>query len=113
LCLCGDVSEPGFDRFTQCGIIPDFDIPSAYIDENSRQLRLVNSATTDDHCMHLIGYYEDHGQYWFVLKDSGAGAYDGTFKGYRFVTADYIKLKMMNILVYKEAARPVLDRIIK
>jgi bleomycin hydrolase len=113
LCICGDVSEPGFDRISQCGMIPTFDIPSAYIDENAREMRLTNGSTTDDHCMHLIGYQEKDGVYWFVLKDSGSGAFDGKQKGYRFVSADYIKLKMMNVLVYKEGGRPVLDKIIK
>jgi bleomycin hydrolase len=113
ICICGDVSEPGFDRYTQCGIIPTFDIPSFCIDENARELRLTNASTTDDHCMHLIGYYKDKGTYWYVLKDSGAGAFDGEFKGYRFVSEDYIRLKMMNILLYKEGARPILDGIIK
>jgi bleomycin hydrolase len=113
LCICGDVSEPGFDRYTQCGIIPTFDIPSAYIDESAREFRLANSSTTDDHCMHLIGYQEVDGQYWFLLKDSSAGAYDGKYKGYRFVSSDYIRLKMMNVMVHKDGARVVLDNIIK
>jgi bleomycin hydrolase len=113
LCICGDVSEPGFDRYTQCGIIPTFDIPSQYIDENARQMRFENSTTTDDHCMHLIGYTQVDGKYWFLLKDSSSGAFDGKYKGYRFVSEDYVKLKMMNLLVYKEGGRPVLDKIIK
>lgn len=113
ICICGDVSEPGFDRYSQCGIIPSFDIPTGYIDESSRELRLLSQSTTDDHCMHLIGFLKDGDQTWFVLKDSGAGAFDGTWKGYRFVREDYVKLKMMNILLHKEAARVVLDRIIK
>ncbi len=113
LCMCGDVSEPGFDKNTQTGIIPSFDIPSEYIDENAREVRLVNESTTDDHCMHLIGYKEIDGKFWFVLKDSGAGAFDGQQKGYRFVSEDYVKLKMMNLLVYKVAARATLDKIIK
>jgi hypothetical protein len=61
----------------------------------------------------LIGYLVVNGKYWFLLKDSGAGAFDGKFKGYRFVNEDYVKLKMMNVMVYKEGARPVLDKIIK
>jgi len=113
LCICGDVSEPGFDRTTQTGLIPTFDIPSDYIDENARQMRLVNESTTDDHCMHLIGYQVIDGKTWFVLKDSSAGAFDGKQKGYRFVSEDYVKLKMMNVLVYKMGAKPILDKIIK
>jgi hypothetical protein len=47
------------------------------------------------------------------LKDSGSGAYDGKFKGYRFISEDYVRLKMMNILVHKLGAKPILDKIIK
>jgi bleomycin hydrolase len=112
-CLCGDVSEPGYDRNTQCGIIPTFDIPSASIDENARELRFTNATTTDDHCMHLVGYYIRDGKFWYLLKDSGSGGWDGPNRGYRFVSEDYVKMKMMNILIYKEGARGVLDKIIK
>lgn len=113
MCLCGDVSEAGFDRQTHCGIIPTFDIPPAYIDDNARQMRLSNASTTDDHCMQLVGYTEKDGGYWYLLKDSGAGAFDGTERGYRFVSEDYIRLKMMNVLVHKYGGKPVLDKIIK
>jgi bleomycin hydrolase len=112
-CICGDVSEPGYDRTTQCGIIPTFDIPSEYINADAREMRFINGSTTDDHCMHLVGYYIKDGKYWFLLKDSGSGGWDGPNRGYRFVNEDYVKLKMMNLMVYKEGARTVLDKIIK
>jgi len=113
LCICGDVSEPGFDRYSEVGVIPAFDIPSAYIDENAREMRLQNNSTTDDHCMHLTGYYQDGDVMWYLVKDSGAGGFDGENKGYRFLHEDYIRLKMMNIMVHKEGATQVLNKIIK
>ncbi len=113
LCLCGDVSEAGFDQSTQCFVVPSFDIPSEYIDENARQMRLSNESTTDDHCMLLIGYYPTSTMNWYLLKDSGAGAFHGTQDGYRFVTEDYIRLKMMNVLLHKLGGKPILDKIIK
>jgi len=111
--LCGDVSEPGHDKYAEVSIIPTFDIPSEYIDESARQLRLTNKATTDDHCIHLVGYLKKGDDLWFLIKDSGSGAQDGPNKGYRFFHEDYVKLKMMNVLVHKEAASDVLDEIIK
>ena len=111
--ICGDVSEPGHDKYKEASIIPTFDIPSFYIDESSREYRLENRSTTDDHCIHVVGYYIDEDEHWFLIKDSGSGAFDGPHKGYRFFHPDYVKLKMMNILVHKEAAREVLDDIIK
>jgi bleomycin hydrolase len=111
--LCGDVSEPGIIKEKQVAVVPTFDIPSEYISDDSRQLRLSNGTTTDDHCIHLIGYLEKDGKFWFLTKDSGAGAFDGKYPGYKYLSEDYVKLKMMNLLLYKYGAKNVLDKIIK
>lgn len=113
ICLCGDVSEPGHNSMQEVAIIPDFDIPSEYINASSRELRLNNSSTTDDHCIQIVGYQETEIGTWFLIKDSGSGAFDGANKGYRFFHEDYIRLKMMNVMMNKDAARKVLDKIIK
>jgi bleomycin hydrolase len=113
VCICGDVSEPGHDRFTEVAVVPDFDIPAEYINEHSREKRLQDGSTTDDHCIHVVGYTEYNGETWYLIKDSGSGAFDGPNKGYRFYHHDYIRLKMMNFLMYKYAAKEVLDKIIK
>ena len=113
VCICGDISEPGYDRWTEVGIIPAFDIPSDYIDQTSREMRLKNGTTTDDHCIHIVGMQDVEGDRWYMIKDSGSGGFDGPNKGYRFMHEDYVKLKMMNIMVYKYAGKRVLDEIIK
>lgn len=112
VCICGDISEPGIDAFNEAAYIPSFDIPQDYINDDSRELRLQNGSTTDDHCMHAVGWYYDGKHYWFLFKDSNAGAYDGPNKGYRFFRDDFVKLKMMNLMIHKEGA-PILDKIIK
>ncbi len=111
--ICGDVSEPGYDQIVEVGVIPSFDIPSEYINEDSRQLRLSNGSTTDDHCIHIVGYNKVGDVYWYLIKDSGSGGFDGRNKGYRFYHEDYIKLKMMNIMINYDAAKLLLDNIIK
>ncbi|MEA3448472.1 MAG: C1 family peptidase [Bacteroidota bacterium] len=113
ICICGDVSEPGYDSQAEVAIVPDFDIPPAHINASSRELRLYNEATTDDHCIHIVGYQESDDGMWYLIKDSGAGGFDGQHKGYRFFHEDYIRLKMMNIMLHKDAARDVLNKIIK
>lgn len=113
ICICGDISEPGYDNQTQVAVIPSFDIPISSIDDNSRQFRLSNGTTTDDHCIHMVGYYEKNEEDWYMIKDSNGGAFDGACKGYRFFREDFVKLKMMNIMVYKEAGKSILDKIIK
>lgn len=110
----GDVSEPGFDRVTQCAVIPDFDIPSAYINDNARQLRFSNRTTTDDHGMHLVGYLEKDGKDWYLIKDSGSGSRNndpeaGEF-GYYFFSEDYVKLKMMDFMVHRDAVKDLLKK---
>lgn len=110
----GDVSEPGLDRTTQCAVIPDFDIPSAFINDEARQFRFSNQTTTDDHGMHLVGYLEKDGKDWYLIKDSGSGSRnnDPAAKefGYYFFSEEYVKLKMMDFMVHKDAVKDLLAR---
>ena len=55
----GDVSESGYSSKYDIAMVPSFDIPSQYIDENARQFRFSNGTTTDDHAIHLIGYKDE------------------------------------------------------
>lgn len=113
ICICGDISEPGYNSENGAAIIPSFDIPSSAIDAHAREYRLENGSTTDDHCIHLVGYTVYKNQKWFLAKDSGAGGFDCPVKGYRYLHEDFVKLKMMNTLMHGDAARPILDRLIK
>jgi bleomycin hydrolase len=113
VCVCGDVSEPGYDKYTKCGFIPTFDIPSEYINEDSREYRLNNQTTFDDHCLHIVGIQQVDGKTWFMIKDSGSGGFDASPRGYRFINEDYFRLKIITVMVYKTAAKKVLDKIIK
>src|SRR5665647_3469892 len=113
----GDVSESGFSRETNCALIPDYDIPSAYINEDARQFRFSNETTTDDHGMQLIGYLENYkgtGKDWFLIKDSSSGSRNvGSTNpnfGYYFFHEDYIKLKMMGFTVHKDAVKDLLKK---
>ncbi|QGY45111.1 peptidase C1 [Maribellus comscasis] len=111
----GDVSETGFSRETNCAIIPDYDIPSEYINEDARQFRFSNGTTTDDHGMHLIGILENYkgaGKDWYLIKDSSSGSRnvgeDNPNFGYYFFSEDYIKLKMMDFTIHKDAVQEIL-----
>lgn len=110
----GDVSEPGLDRATQCAVIPDFDIPSGYINDDARQFRFTNHTTTDDHGMHIVGYTEKDDKDWYMLKDSGAGSKNNDPAarewGYYFFSEDYVKLKMMDFMVHRDAVKDVLSK---
>jgi len=90
-------------------MIPSFDIPSAAIDDSARQFRFGNNTTTDDHGVHLIGTKEAKGQTWFLIKDSGSSSFNKDPKGYYFLTEDYIKLKMMDFMVHKDAVKGFIE----
>jgi bleomycin hydrolase len=107
--LGGDVSEPGKNAQKKVFMIPTFDIPADYIDDNARQYRFSNGSTTDDHGVHLIGYKEANGKDWFLIKDSGSSAFNADPKGYYFLTEDYVKLKMMDFMVHKDAVKGFID----
>jgi bleomycin hydrolase len=108
----GDVSEPGFSRTTQAAMIPSFDIPSAYINDDARQFRFTNETTTDDHGIHIVGYCERDGKDWYLIKDSGSGSRNGDSNapefGYYFFHEDYVKLKMMGFTIHKDAVKDIL-----
>jgi bleomycin hydrolase len=106
----GDVSEAGYDSWHKAGVIPTFDIPSEYIDENARQFRFSNETTTDDHGIHLVGYKEKDGVDWYLIKDSGAGSRNTGDKGYYFYHEDYVKLKIMDFMVHKDAVKDLLEK---
>ena len=110
----GDVSETGFDAWNQVAVVPTYDIPGEYIDESARMMRFANGSTTDDHGMHLVGYLEKDGKDWYLVKDSGAGSRncgkDSKNFGYYFMHEDYVKLKMMGILVHRDQVSDLLKR---
>jgi len=107
--LGGDVSEPGKNAEKKVFMVPTFDIPPDYIDDSARQYRFGNGSTTDDHGIHLIGYKEAKGGDWFLIKDSGSSSFNVEPKGYYFLTEDYVKLKMMDFMVHKDALKGFIE----
>lgn len=110
LAIGGDVSEPGYESWNDCAVVPSFDIPSEYIDENAREFRFANGTTGDDHGIHLVGYCVKDGVTWYLIKDSGSGSRNGNLKGYYMYHEDFVKLKMINFTVHKSAVEDILKK---
>jgi bleomycin hydrolase len=110
LALAGDISEAGNSGENDIAVVPSFDIPRSFIDQDSREFRFANHTSTDDHVLHLIGWEKRPDGEWFLLKDSWHTAYQGQFKGYFFYREDYIKLKMLAFLVHKDAVVDLLAK---
>jgi bleomycin hydrolase len=108
--LNGDVSEPGYNRLEDAAIIPTFDIPPDWIDQDAREFRFNNKTTTDDHDIHLVGHTRVGDHDWFLIKDSASSAQHGKHKGYYFYRDDYVKLKMLTYIVHKDAVKAVVEQ---
>lgn len=111
ICIGGDVSEPGYEGHAGVAVVPSFDIPKDYIDENARQFRFSNGTTGDDHGIHIVGYTEKDSLDWYLVKDSGAGSRNNSHPGYYFYREDYVKLKMLSYMVHKDAVKDLLKQL--
>ena len=108
--LGGDVSEPGYNGFEDAAVVPDFDIPGAFINQDSREFRMYNKTTSDDHGIHAVAVKKIEGHDWFLIKDSSRGGRWGYFEGYFFYRDDYIRLKTMFYLVHKDVLKDVMEK---
>jgi len=106
----GDVSEPGCNGFVDAAIIADYDIPCKYIDQRSREFRIYNETTTDDHGIHVVGYKKVGGRDWFLIKDSSSRGRYGAYPGYMFYRDDYIRMKMLTYTVHRDAIQEIADK---
>jgi len=111
VCIGGDVSEPGINGNAGLAVIPSFDIPSEFINEDARQYRFSNGTTDDDHGIHIVGYTKIEDTYWYLVKDSGSGARNNDHSGYYFYRDDFVKLKMLGYLVHKDIMRDLLEKV--
>ncbi|HDP94010.1 MAG TPA: aminopeptidase [Candidatus Aminicenantes bacterium] len=116
----GDVSEKFFSsRETGLGLVPQKDwedmtrkeqerklsepIAEKEITQAMRQETFENFTTTDDHLMHIVGMANDQrGETFYYTKNSG-GTVDRKFGGFLYMSAPYVQLKTICIMVHKDA----------
>ncbi len=92
----------GFGRIMQDGA--DVNDPRAAeksVSQADRQHLLDNYQFSDDHAMHLTGMATDQfGNKYYLEKNSwGEG---GKFKGYSYLSAPFMRLRTMSIMVHKD-----------
>jgi bleomycin hydrolase len=105
----GDNSEAGMDGKFDVAIVPEWDIPSEYINQGSREFRIANGTTGDDHGVHVVGYKQIDGRDWFLIKDSNRSSRLGEHQGYYFWDGDYIKLKMLSFTIHEDRLKDYLN----
>lgn len=73
------------------------------VNQELRQSTFYDRTTTDDHLMHLVGLSKDaEGKNCFYTKNSW-GPESNPYEGYLHMTDDYVRLKTVGVLVYKDA----------
>src|SRR5690606_17700089 len=114
----GDVSEKGFSWKNGVAYVPETDFsemtaeqkadmfngPKAEkkVTEDERQKAFDNYETTDDHGMHIVGIAKDqNGKEYYIVKNSWGMSND--YKGYMYMTKEYMKYKLTDIMVHKDA----------
>lgn len=76
--------------------------PEMEITEELRQKAFDNYQTTDDHGMHIVGVSKDQdGKEYYIVKNSWGATND--YKGYLYVTKNFIKYKTTAFMVNKAA----------
>jgi len=113
IAIGGDVSEPGYDGLNKVAVVAKFDLPQNSIDQDSREIRIYEDATTDDHGIHLVGWKRIGDHDWFLIKDSARASRKAAPKGYMFYRDDYVKLKMLSYMVHKDFVKELLERCAK
>lgn len=118
-----DVSEKGFSWPYGIAYVPEkpFDsmsgeekktmfvkpMPERKVTPEERQKAFDNWETTDDHAMHIVGLAKDqHGKEYYLVKNSWGKAND--FKGYMYVTKEFVSYKTVTLMLHKAALDPTL-----
>lgn len=107
-----DVSEKTFFRNTGIAVLPkdanDVEkakteiVPEQEVTQEYRQKEFENYNTTDDHLMHIIGSVKDQkGNVYYKVKNSW-GLKSGK-DGYVYMSVPYLRLKMISVLLNKNA----------
>ena len=112
VCWDGDVSERGFEHNKGLAKLPD-DQESTEITQKMRQDGFEDGSTTDDHLMHITGYATDeNGRRYYKTKNSWSEK-SNSYSGYVYLSAAYVRLKTIAILVHKEVVPEELKAKIK
>lgn len=96
------VPEKDMDKMNKEELADLFNGPKteAKTTESQRQEAFDDYSTTDDHGMHIVGLVKDqNGKEYYIVKNSWGESND--YKGYLYVTKEYVKFKTISILLHK------------
>ncbi|MFT7618164.1 MAG: bleomycin hydrolase [Planctomycetota bacterium] len=107
-----DVSERGFKPRKGMASMPP-ELEKAGVDDAWRLEMFKNGKTSDDHLMHIVGMAKDKaGKTWYLTKNSW-GTQVGPYKGYLFMSRNYVAAKMLSYMVHKDGLTDALKKSFK
>lgn len=143
VCWDGDVSDKGFSHNKGVAVIPDQESPDldnseklkwekmtdkdkqkmlfsfeepvkeSFIDQETRQLDFDNHKATDDHLMHITGWVTDQHQTRYYITKNSWNSQSNDFGGYLNMSASYVRLNTIAIMVHKDAVPKAIARKLK
>lgn len=106
----GDVGEKGFSQKEGIALLPEDpnadslflkSVAEIEVTQENRQAAFMSYRTTEDHLMHLVGRAKDQdGNTFYIIKNSWGER--GTYKGFLYMSASYLKMKTVSITVHKD-----------
>lgn len=143
VCWDGDVSDKGFSHNKGVAIVPDQESPDLanseklkwekmsekdkqkllfsfegpvkekLINQEIRQLDFDNHKATDDHLMHITGWVTDQNNTRYYCTKNSWNAESNDFGGYLNMSASYVRLNTIAIMVHKDAIPKAIARKLK
>lgn len=80
--------------------------PGYMVDQATRQRDFEERRTTDDHLVHAVDHRVVDGHDWYLIKNSH-GTATGR-QGYVWMRGDWLALRVLNVMVHREALDPEL-----
>lgn len=108
-----DVSEAGFQMRRGYALNLDTDAKpeeekEAAVTPESRTAMFGDWQTTDDHSMHCVGTaLDDKGNKFYIIKNSW-GTENSEYKGYLYMSRNYMLAKTLYITLHKDALPPAM-----
>ncbi len=103
-----DVSEKGFKMGPGTASMPA-EIEKNGVTDKWRLKMFKDGKTSDDHLMHIVGMAKDKdGKTWYLTKNSWGKV--GKYKGYLFMSRNYVAAKMLSYMVHKDGLTPEIKK---
>jgi len=98
-----DVSEKTYRPSDGIGTLTDDLEKQGAVTQKVRDAMFKDKRTTDDHLLHIVGVARNEaGKRFYLTKDSW-GKNHGKLKGYRMLSENYIRAKVLAFMIHKDA----------